>query len=180
MSPGTLEAEVEEAALDLLADLGWKVVRVMEEMEIAMHHVATIRREGRHWLAEFPDAPGCQTFGGSETELRAMAQDAIDGWLRAHLVSGDAPARPKRRAVSAKAWAIPVATAVAVAVQFRGARLDAGFTQAQAAKRAGVSQQQIAKLENPKANPSIETIAKVCGALGVELEVTIGKRVKAA
>ncbi|MFO0734807.1 MAG: type I restriction endonuclease subunit R [Labilithrix sp.] len=31
VSPGTLEAEVEEAALELFTDLGWKVARVMDE-----------------------------------------------------------------------------------------------------------------------------------------------------
>jgi len=31
MSPGTLEADIEEAALELLSELGWKVVRAMRE-----------------------------------------------------------------------------------------------------------------------------------------------------
>jgi type I restriction enzyme R subunit len=31
MSPGTLEAQIEEAALDLFADLGWNLARVMDE-----------------------------------------------------------------------------------------------------------------------------------------------------
>ena len=65
-----------------------------------MQYVATITREGKHWLAEFPDAPGCQTFAESEKGLRAMAQDALEGWLRAHLVSGDVPDRPRRRVLS--------------------------------------------------------------------------------
>jgi transcriptional regulator with XRE-family HTH domain len=46
------------------------------------------------------------------------------------------------------------------------------------AKRAGVSQQQIAKLENPRSNPSVGTVAKVCRALGVPLDVTIGTSTK--
>jgi DNA-binding XRE family transcriptional regulator/predicted RNase H-like HicB family nuclease len=143
-----------------------------------MHYVATITREGRHWLAEFPDAPGCQTFASSEKGLHAMAQDALEGWLRAHLVSGDVPDRPKRRAVSAKAWAVPVGAGLSVAVQLRWARHDAGLSQKDAAEQAGVTQQQIAKLENPKSNPSIETIAKVCRALGVPLDVVIGAPTK--
>lgn len=139
-----------------------------------MQYVANITREGRHWLAEFPDAPGCQTFADSEHALRAMAQDALEGWLRAHLVSGEVPARPKRRTVSLTAWAVPVGAGLSVAVQLRWARNDAGLSQQQLAERAGVSQQQIAKLENPKSNPSIETVAKVCRALDVVLDVAIG------
>jgi transcriptional regulator with XRE-family HTH domain len=36
---------------------------------------------------------------------------------------------------------------------------------------AGVSQQQIAKLENPDENPSLETLAKVARALGLEVNI---------
>lgn len=144
-----------------------------------MHYVATITREGRHWLAEFPDAPGCQTFAESEKDLRAMAQEALEGWLRAHLVTGDVPERPRRRVLNAKAWAVPVGASLSVAVQLRWARHGAGLSQAETARLAGVSQQQIAKLENPKSNPSVETVAKVCRALGVPLDVTIGASTRA-
>jgi hypothetical protein len=34
-----------------------------------MHYTAIVRREGRHWLADFPDCPGCQTFSVSQTLL---------------------------------------------------------------------------------------------------------------
>ena len=35
-----------------------------------MQYVATITRAGASWLAEFPDAPGCQTFAESERAPR--------------------------------------------------------------------------------------------------------------
>jgi len=44
MSPGTLEAEVEEAALELLTELDWTVVRVMEE---TLGERGTLGRETR-------------------------------------------------------------------------------------------------------------------------------------
>ncbi len=54
------------------------------------HALRSDHHEGGASLARrVPDAPGCQTFAGSEAALRAVAADAIDGWLRAHLASGD-------------------------------------------------------------------------------------------
>ena len=44
MSTGTLEAEIEEAALDLLSDMGWEVVRAMEE---TLGEHGTLGRETR-------------------------------------------------------------------------------------------------------------------------------------
>jgi DNA-binding XRE family transcriptional regulator len=62
---------------------------------------------------------------------------------------------------------------LAVAVALRWTRLDAGLTQAQLAARAGVSQQQVAKLERPGANPSVATLRKIADALGARLELEL-------
>ena len=46
-----------------------------------MFYIAHVSREGKHLRAEFPDAPGCQTFAGSEEKLREAAQEALEvGW----------------------------------------------------------------------------------------------------
>ena len=60
---------------------------------------------------------------------------------------------------------------LSVAIKIRWARLAAKLTQGELAKRAHVSQQQIAKLERPDENPTIATLAKVAAALDVRLEV---------
>lgn len=138
-----------------------------------MFYVATVKRERGQFLADFLDAPGCQTFAGSRAELRKMAHEALEGWLQAHLESGQAPPRPRRRRVRTGELAIEVDPALAVAVQLRWARLDAGLSQAQLARRAGVSQQQVAKLERPGQNPSIDTIAKLARALGSHPVLTL-------
>jgi predicted RNase H-like HicB family nuclease/DNA-binding XRE family transcriptional regulator len=140
-----------------------------------VHYVAHIYREGKRWLAEFPDAPGCQTFANSKEELRAAAKEALEGWLEAHLASGQSPSRPQVRATapsSKELWLVRVDPGLSVAVQIRWARLDLGLTQAQLAKRAKVTQQQIAKLEDPDENPTIKTLAKVSDALGVMVDVS--------
>ena len=52
-----------------------------------------------------------------------------------------------------------------------------------AVREAGVSQQQIAKLENPDTNPTLGIIEKVAAALGVRFDVTQGglsRRARAA
>jgi ribosome-binding protein aMBF1 (putative translation factor) len=143
-----------------------------------MHYAARITREGRNWLAEFIDAPGCQTCADSQDELRAAAREALEGWLEAHLIDREAPPRPKKIRPRPGVWFVEVQTVLAVAVQLRWARQDAGLTQAQLARRAHVSQQQIAKLERPGSNPTLDTLAKVARALGVKLEVELGEEKK--
>jgi predicted RNase H-like HicB family nuclease/DNA-binding XRE family transcriptional regulator len=140
-----------------------------------MHYTARITREGRNWLAEFIDAPGCQTFADSQDELRAAALEALEGWLEAYLIDREAPPRPRKIRARPGVWFVEVETALAVAVQLRWARQEAKLTQAQLARRAHVSQQQIAKLERPGSNPTLDTLAKVARALGVKLEVELGE-----
>jgi predicted RNase H-like HicB family nuclease/DNA-binding XRE family transcriptional regulator len=140
-----------------------------------MFYVAHVCKEGKHWLAEFPDAPGCQTFAGSKDELRAAAKEALEGWLEAHLVGGQVPSRPQVHVAAPKnhqLWKVHVEPGLSVAVQIRWARQDLGLTQKQLAERAGVSQQQIAKLEDPDENPTIKTLSKVSEALGVTVDVS--------
>lgn len=141
-----------------------------------MHYAAHVHREGKHWLAEFPDAPGCQTFASSESALRAMAKDALEGWLEAHLVGGDAPPKPRvrqRAPAGRKLLRVHVDPQLAAALHLRWARQERGYSQAQLAKLVGVSQQQIAKLENPDENPTLRTVVKVFDALGLEVELSV-------
>jgi predicted RNase H-like HicB family nuclease/DNA-binding XRE family transcriptional regulator len=140
-----------------------------------MLYVAKVHQEGDQWLAEFPDAPGCQTFADSYEELRADAKEALEGWLEAHLERGAAPPRPKPRA--ARGLVVDVEPGLAIALEVRWARQDAGLSQAELAERAGVSQQQIAKLESPEGNPSVATIAKIARALGLRPVVELARGV---
>lgn len=138
-----------------------------------MFYVAQISKEGRHFLAEFRDAPGCQTFADSEDELRTSAKEALEGWLEAHLVSGQVPNRPRkgREVRRRREMAVRVRPGLAAAVQLRWARVDAHLSQKELAEKVGISQQQIAKLENPDENPTLATLEKVFEALGVEMDL---------
>jgi transcriptional regulator with XRE-family HTH domain len=65
---------------------------------------------------------------------------------------------------------------LAAALEIRWARNDAGLSQKALGKLAGnINQQQIAKLEDPDENPSLETLAKVGRALGLEVSVAFEK-----
>ena len=53
------------------------------------------------------------------------------------------------------------------------ARADAGLTQQQLARRLGVTQAAVARLERPAANPTIATLERVLRAIGCELELRL-------
>jgi transcriptional regulator with XRE-family HTH domain len=55
----------------------------------------------------------------------------------------------------------------------RRARVDAGLTQAQLARRLGVSQAALARLERPGANPTVATLDRVLRAAGRRLDLRL-------
>jgi predicted RNase H-like HicB family nuclease len=57
-------------------------------------YATKVTREGKYWLVEFPDCPGCQTFALSEPELRWIAEEALAGWLETRIAGGEVPPRP--------------------------------------------------------------------------------------
>lgn len=136
-----------------------------------MRYAAIVTKEKGRTLAEFPDCPGCQTFAEPGESITEQATDALLGWLEAHLATGDVAPRPSRKALKGRVLWVNVPARLAVKLYMRWERAEAGLTQTELARRAGVTQQAIAKLEHPKANPTIETLEKVAAALGVRVEV---------
>jgi DNA-binding XRE family transcriptional regulator len=136
-----------------------------------MQYHVRLEKEGRSWNAIFADAPGCATYGRSRAQAMAAAREALEGWLEAHLVDGRSPPRPARTARNAEP--VEVDPQLGLAIELRWARQEAGLSQAELASRVGVSQQQIAKLERPGANPSIATLRKVAAALGVRVQLEL-------
>ena len=61
-----------------------------------MRYVATFEHEeAGGFSVVFPDLPGCQTCGETLEEAKAMAADALEGWLAVTLEAGEAPPRPQ-------------------------------------------------------------------------------------
>ncbi len=56
------------------------------------------------------------------------------------------------------------------------ARRHAGLTQAELARRLGVSQAAVAKLESPRANPTVDTLDKALWATGHRLTLDAPER----
>ncbi len=57
---------------------------------------------------------------------------------------------------------------------FIEARLAKGLTQVELARKAGVGQTVIARLESGTANPTFGTMSKVASVLGEKVKITIG------
>lgn len=146
------------------------------KMDTALQYVAYVRKQGRQHLIEFPAAPGCQTFADREADIYANAKEAIEGWIEAHLVEGmDLPHMHRPPKATERRIHVTISPKLVLALQFRSMRSERGWSQAEIAKRVGVSQQQIAKLEDPDANPTIETIMKVAHAFDMDLMVSFKK-----
>jgi ribosome-binding protein aMBF1 (putative translation factor) len=140
-----------------------------------MYYIAHVSREGKRWLAEFPGCPGCQTFATTEAGLRVAAVEALEGWLEAHLIDGRVPPRPRsyRLARNRVSWRIEIDAALSVALQVLWARTERKLTQVQLAKRLGISPAQVARLERPGANPTVDTLRRLARPLGLRLEITL-------
>jgi len=134
-----------------------------------MQYRATIEREGRAFNVSFPDCPGCLTFGKSQEKALEAAHEALQGWLEACLVSDIVPPVPKAK----RGQLVTVDPHLSAVILIRQRRAGLGLSQAQVAKRAGVSQQQIARLENPDGNPTLSMLAKVAVALGCRVELNL-------
>jgi predicted RNase H-like HicB family nuclease/DNA-binding XRE family transcriptional regulator len=140
-----------------------------------MHYLAVLKREGVNTLVSFPDCPGCQTFGRTRGQALSNAREALEGWLEAHLITGDAPPEPQRGAkrTSRSAALVSISPILSVRLQLRWARQSLGLTQATLAKRVGVTRQQIALLEAPDSNVTLRTLERVASAMNLTLEVEL-------
>jgi DNA-binding XRE family transcriptional regulator/predicted RNase H-like HicB family nuclease len=140
-----------------------------------MRYVARLAKEGRRTLIEFPECPGCQTFAEPGQDVLAVAREALEGWLEAELVYGEAPPQPRASRVKVDRSHQPVRInpALAVRLQLRWARLKLNMSQAELAKKVGVSRQQISLLESPDANLTLSTLARVVDALGLDLSIEL-------
>ena len=58
--------------------------------------------------------------------------------------------------------------------EVRLARKVAGLTQAELSERSGVPQENISRIENGRANPTVVTLEKLARAMGCQITITVG------
>ena len=144
-----------------------------------MQYQAIVRWNGNSRLAEFPDCPGCQTFVHGNENLTAAATEALEGWLEAELHAGRVPPMPGalgRSPRGTRQLSVRINPQLTAKVQLRHARHARGWTQAQLAEELGVTQQAVAKLEDPDRSIEVATLARLAEVLGFELTVLMTSR----
>ena len=137
-----------------------------------MRYPAVVTKEGKNVLAEFPTCPGCQTFAPPGHDVEHEAKEALELWLETNLQERMLPPPPPRSFKARKGtvlW-VRVDPKLAVKLELRWMRDDLSLTQAELAKLAGVSQPAIAQLESPDSNPTIDTLNRVAGAMGAQID----------
>lgn len=64
-----------------------------------------------------------------------------------------------------------------VVTALRGERLRQGLTQEALGERAGIGAAEVSKYESGRRAPTLETVGRLCSALGVSLEAVLAKPV---
>lgn len=121
------------------------------------------------FLVEFPELLGCITEGDDLERAKTQAKEALDGWLASYCDRKLNIPEPNIRRGKAY-YPIEVDLSLSFAIMLRKIRKKKEMTQAQMARRVGISQQAYAKLETPsKSNPSLKTVEKITKALSIQL-----------
>lgn len=134
---------------------------------------AKIYKDGKSYSVEFPDLPGCFSMGDTLDEAKVMASEALSLYLEeARDPKWEVPKAKSRKGKNYH-WIRPESS-VAIALQLRQLRLSLGLSQSQAAKKLGITTQQLQKLETPgKSNPTVKTLSKISETFEVELEIDL-------
>lgn len=109
---------------------------------------------------EFPDLPGCLTYGETFDDACKNASEALTGYLESVMcreVHFRAPSKLLPDTIC-----IEPEKSVAFALWLRSKRKDAGLTLCEVADRLDVRYQVYQRLEDPsKTNPTLKTLAKL-------------------
>jgi predicted RNase H-like HicB family nuclease/DNA-binding XRE family transcriptional regulator len=132
-----------------------------------MRYAALIDAHGERLIAEFPDCPGCQASARTPDDIVAAARTALHRWLESCLVDGTSPPRPSVAVVS-RDWFewIDVEPELARRLLLHWA-VARRISRSELARRAGVSEDAIASLQDESVPPTAELLNHVARALGV-------------
>jgi predicted RNase H-like HicB family nuclease len=132
-----------------------------------MRYAALIDAHGDRLIAEFPDCPGCQATGATPEAVVAAARTALHRWLESSLIDGTSPPRPSVAVVS-RDWFewIDVDPELARRLLLHWA-VARRISRGELARRAGVSEDAIASLQDERVPPTSDLLDGVARALGV-------------
>lgn len=113
------------------------------------------------YLVEFPDLPGCITYGDTIEEALLNAQEALTGYLESidlRKIDVPKPSRLKGKDIHI----VHPEKQVAFALWLKTKRAEYNLTQKAAAEKLNINFQSYQKYENPrKANPTLKTIERI-------------------
>ncbi len=141
-----------------------------------MFFEASIRKDGKGYRVVFRGLPNVLTYAENRGKALTAAREALIGCLLEDLDRGlDLPAPVPARQRSGTAL-VPVPPSIGVALILRRLRRKKGWTTVTVARSLGVTRQAYEKLERGKGNPSLQTLEKVFGVLGVEFDLVTTPR----
>jgi antitoxin HicB len=136
-------------------------------MKLAYPATITYMKKDKIFLVEFPDLPGCLTDGTDMEDAKAMAAEALSGYLMS-VIEGDLVFNPPSKVRGAVM--IEPEPSVAFAYWLRTKRKASGMTLTDVADKLGVKYQVYQKLENPEtSNPTLKTLKRLEKVFGEEL-----------
>lgn len=139
-----------------------------------MQYPAIITRESEFILAVFPDCAGCQTFTRAADDVEVAAREALEVWLEANLGRDSLPNRPGSVSIPAgsRVLEISVPFILSFRLELRWMRAENGKTQAEFGRMLNMTQQQYARLEGARSNPTLATLERVAALAGLGVSVT--------
>lgn len=148
-----------------------------------MKYPAIVSKFEGSYMVEFPGLDGCLTEGDDLPQALLNAKEALDGWLESNYDRNLTVKKPdeclkiaNKMMNSKQSLAlVPVSAVLTLAYQMRFSRKSDGNKSLQdLADSMKMTQQNYSKVfENPRANPTIETIEKGLSELGYILELKI-------
>lgn len=124
------------------------------------------KEENNTYSVEFPDLPGCFSWGETLEEAKAQAEEALTGYLESldsrRLTIPEASSRAGN-----EIYPIAPNLNVSFAITLKQEREKQGLTQKEVAKKMGVAWSAYQRIENPrKTNPTLSTIEKLQKVFG--------------
>ena len=116
--------------------------------------------EDKVYEVDFPDLPGCLTYGETMEEAKTYAAEALTGYLES-VISREVDFKQPSR-IRKGMYSIEQEKPVAFVLWLRTKRKESGMTLKDAAEKLGVKYQVYQKLEDPaKTNPTLKTIDRL-------------------